>query len=272
MSNDLELTDLHKLMLRNAEKIRHLYSRIKTTVHDRDKSPEKLLEWRQSCAEFHSSYDVLVFPGGWNALESIESGDEAAMEAAICYLECRPYFHRSGYLFKIILKRAKRAPLSDQQRIRLQRVIDKRDEWRRNLPALLRTKAEQGDRDAQRKLGELYSSGYKYSQDLKFNMQQALKWFRAAAEQGDAKAQRELASHYAWCNPPNWAESYFWLGIAAKYEDGYVEKKIIADDRRKAADELLPEQKTEIDRRVAEWKPTTAFVCKSWSLFPQTNL
>lgn len=255
MKKEQKLSPLHELILFNAEKIRQLYSRINITVHERDKSPEKLQEWEQACAEFHSSYEALAFPGGWQALERIDSGDKDAIEAAICYLECRPYFHRSGYLFKVILKRAKRALLSDQQRNRLQQVIDKRDEWRRNLPARLRTRAEQGDRDAQRRLGELYSSGYKYSQDLKFNLTEALKWFRAAAERGDAKAQYKLASHYAWRNPPDLAESYFWLSLAARYEDGFVEKRIIADDRQKTSERLPLEQKMEIDQRVAKWNP-----------------
>jgi hypothetical protein len=192
------------------------------------------------------------------ALELVESGDKDVIEAAICYLECRPYFHRSGYLFNVILKRTKRAPLSDQHQSRLQQVIDKRDEWRRNLPTLLHSRAEAGDRDAQRKLGELYSSGYKYSQDLNFNLTESLKWFHAAAEQGDAKSQFKLASHYAWRNPPNLAESYFWLGLAEKYEDGYVEKRMIADDRRKISERLSLEKKTEIDERVAKWNPISA--------------
>ena len=53
------------------------------------------------------------------------------MEAAICFLECRPYYFRSGYMFKDILRKAKKAPFSTDQKIRLQVVIEAFDEYRR---------------------------------------------------------------------------------------------------------------------------------------------
>jgi hypothetical protein len=52
------------------------------------------------------------------------------MEAAICFLECRPYFFRSGYMFKDILRRCRRAPLLPQQAVRLKVVEGKLAEWR----------------------------------------------------------------------------------------------------------------------------------------------
>lgn len=257
MSNDLELTDLHKLMLRNAEEIERLRDRIDVTVRERDKSPEKYQEWKNACAEFHARGNELSFPGGWQTVERIVTGDSFAMEAGISFVECRPYFFRSGYMFQTILKKLKKAPLSEQQKIRLQRVIDKRDSWRRNLPNFLLEKAKQGDRESQRKLGQLYLSDYKYNQDFKFNKPEALKWFRAAAEQGDAEAQRELASNYfyGYGVPQDWEKAYFWQSLAVKHQNGFVEKKVYADDRRRFADKLTPEQKAAIDKLVEEWKP-----------------
>jgi hypothetical protein len=74
---------------------------------------------------------ALAFPGGYEgALDRIVSGDPETMEAAICFLECRPYFFRSGYMFKDILRKCKRAPLSPEQTSRLQTIEGKLAEWR----------------------------------------------------------------------------------------------------------------------------------------------
>ena len=100
-------------MLQNAEEIKRLSARIDKTVRHRSESREKHREWESACAEFHERYRTLAFPGGYDgALKRIVAGDEEAMEAAICFLECRPYFFRSGYMFKEILREAKRAPRS----------------------------------------------------------------------------------------------------------------------------------------------------------------
>ena len=122
---------LKEHMLENGAKITSLQSRISETVKLRDKSPEGLREWKDACAEFHRRYSTLAFPGGYDgALERIVAGDEDAMEAAICFLECRPYFFRSGYMFKDILRKTKRAPLSLDQADRLRKVESKLSEWR----------------------------------------------------------------------------------------------------------------------------------------------
>jgi hypothetical protein len=63
------------------------------------------------------------------------------MEAAVCFLEVRPYFFRSGYMFKDILRKCKRAPLSREQSARLEAVMAGLAEWRRrkNSKAEVRT-------------------------------------------------------------------------------------------------------------------------------------
>jgi hypothetical protein len=116
----------------SAEEIVRLHSRIHETLPNRGKNPAKTREWEQACADFHSRYDELAFPGGYTgALERISSGEPNAMEAAICFLECRPYFFRSGYMFKDILRRCRRAPLSTKQIERLKQVEERLAEWRR---------------------------------------------------------------------------------------------------------------------------------------------
>jgi len=122
---------IKQAMLQNAEEIKRLTARINETVRHRSESRDKYREWESACDEFHTRYGTLAFPRGYDgALERIVAGDEQAMEAAICFLECRPYFFRSGYMFQAILRKVRRAPLSPDQAQRLQRVLQRLAEWR----------------------------------------------------------------------------------------------------------------------------------------------
>jgi len=112
-------------IMRNAERINQLKARIDETVRSRDKSEHKRREWQKACSDFHEQYDSLAFPGGFDgALQRLLEGDSVTIEAALCFLECRPYFFRSGYMFKDILRKAKKAPLSSEQRERLEHVVE----------------------------------------------------------------------------------------------------------------------------------------------------
>ncbi len=114
-----------------------MHSRIKETVALREKSEHKRHEWERACEAFHSKYDSLAFPGGFSgALDRIIAGDPYTMEAAICFLELRPYFFRSGYMFDSILRKAKRAPLTKEQAARLQHIIQTHAAWRASKDAV----------------------------------------------------------------------------------------------------------------------------------------
>jgi hypothetical protein len=257
MSDELELNDMHKLMLRNAEEINRLRDRIYETLPFRDKSAYQREQWSQACAAFHAYSDDLWFPGGQAAILRIDAGDPEALENGICFLECRPYFFRSGYIFQTILKRVKRAPLSDTQKLRLQKVLDKRDAWRKSLPDRLRTQAEQGDGRALRKLAELYRWGYKYVPDLAANAIEAAKWYRKAAEQGETRAKYYLAYCYArgLGVAQDWAEAYFWLCVA-KQADKQGDKLYLYGERLEdeTLGKLTLEQKSAIEQRAREWR------------------
>jgi hypothetical protein len=118
------------LIARNAEEIRRLHGRIHDTVRHRAKSAEQKEQWERACAEFHARYDQLAFPGGYStALDRIRAGDVQAIEAGLCFLELRPYFFRSGYMFKALLPKVKRAPLSTSQAARLGSVVEAYERW-----------------------------------------------------------------------------------------------------------------------------------------------
>jgi hypothetical protein len=84
--------EIKSTMLANAAGLRRLYARINETFASRDKSAEFRREWSDACAEFYASYDKLAFPAGRDAIGRIAKGEAHAMEAAICFLECRPFF------------------------------------------------------------------------------------------------------------------------------------------------------------------------------------
>jgi hypothetical protein len=129
----LNTIELQRVIMENAEQVRRLDARIHETFKLRDKSEMKRDEWSRACAEFHSRYDMLAFPGGYaGARERIAQGDADTIEAALCVVECRPYFFRSGYMFKALLPKLKRANLTASQAKRLANVLLLREQWRRD--------------------------------------------------------------------------------------------------------------------------------------------
>jgi hypothetical protein len=125
-------SDRIKLLIEeNSAEIARLNRRIRETFTTRDVSPKKKEEWSRACEVLHRRYDELAFPGGYKgALDRLIAGDTETMEATICFLEVRPYFFRSGYMFDALLRKAKHAPLSQEQHARLQIVIDEVRAWR----------------------------------------------------------------------------------------------------------------------------------------------
>ncbi len=112
-----------------------------------------------------------------------------------------------------------------------------------------RVAAEQGDPEAQNKLGEMYGNGTGVSRDLR----QAVKWYRLAADQGHGTAQLNLGQAYAdgLGVPGDHVQAHLWLNLASTSGD---------QDARSARDELVekmtPEQIAEAQRLAREWWET----------------
>jgi hypothetical protein len=118
----------------NADEIVRLHSRIHESFAQRDSSLEKKQAWSHACSEFHFRYDMLAFPGGLRgAFQRIADGEPFAMEAAVCFLEVRPYFFRSGYMYKDLIRKCKRAPLSSEQQARFDSVLERYLAYRRGV-------------------------------------------------------------------------------------------------------------------------------------------
>lgn len=129
----MRTTDLRQLISTNAEEIRRLHGRVHETLRGRGRSAEETERWKIACSEFHARYDALAFPGGYaTAKQRLAAGDAYAIEAALCFVELRPYFFRSGYMYRALLPKLRKAALSDSQRTRLNAVLDAYERWRRD--------------------------------------------------------------------------------------------------------------------------------------------
>jgi hypothetical protein len=118
-------------MQQNAAEIVRLHKRIHETVKERSTSDAGRLAWKQACADFHQRFSQLAFPGGYGeALEKFRSRDTSVVEPALCFLEMRPYFFRSGYMFNTLLRRMKHIPLMPHQRARLDAVRARQAAWK----------------------------------------------------------------------------------------------------------------------------------------------
>ena len=115
----------------NAEAIVDLHRRTKETLENRDKGEQEEQLWREACEEFHSRYSELAFPGGVDsARERLRSGECEAIAYALDFLEVRPYFFRSGYMYKDFLRVLKNCPLSTSQSPRLLRILERYEKYR----------------------------------------------------------------------------------------------------------------------------------------------
>lgn len=118
-------------MMANAAEICRLQAAIQHSLQDRHRCPQVNDAWKRACEIFHERYDRLAFPGGAaGAIERILRGDADAVESAVCFAELRPYFFRSGYFLKKVIRKLKCAPLTENQRLRLDVVIRRQADWK----------------------------------------------------------------------------------------------------------------------------------------------
>ena len=106
--------------------------------------------------------------------------------------------------------------------------------------------AEQGDAEAQFKLGVLYANGEGVPKDDV----EAVKCFHKAAEQGYAAAQSNLGALYILGRgvPKDYAKAYMWLNLAAAkgYEQATKNRDML--DKR-----MTKEQISESQKLTREW-------------------
>ncbi len=117
----------------------------------------------------------------------------------------------------------------------------------------LRPLAEQGDANAQYKLGFMYDKGLSVPQDYA----RAVEWYRKAAEQGDAKAQSLLGAMYGLGKgvPRDYVQAHKWYNLAASRFPFGVKRDISVKNRDIVAKRMTPAQISEAQKLAREWKP-----------------
>jgi hypothetical protein len=121
---------IKEMILKGAREVSRLHAALHETHRRRDESSQGRDAWTQASHEFSERYNDLAFPGGYaGALDRLLAGDALAMEAAICFLELRPHFYHSGFMFKDLLRKSRKAPLTTEQRLRLDAVEVAVVEW-----------------------------------------------------------------------------------------------------------------------------------------------
>ena len=110
--------------------------------------------------------------------------------------------------------------------------------------------ADQGDDFAQFMLGYRYENGESVPQ----NDAEAVKWYRKAAEQGDRASQFRLGNMYANGKgvPESTVQAYKWYNLAAA-QGNAAAKSAKADIEKR----MKREQIAEAQKLSAEWKPST---------------
>jgi len=110
----------------NAVKIAELHSRIHETGKLRDERREQEQERADGCSEFHESYSRLAFIGGVEtSRDRLRAGDTEAIDYVLDFLEIRPYFFRSGYMYNDFMRVLRNCPLSPGQRGRYDRIYER---------------------------------------------------------------------------------------------------------------------------------------------------
>lgn len=125
-----KLTPIHKTILKSEAQIIRLHHLIGSTVAKREDNKESYESWKNTCTNFHQNYNALVFDSdnfeGEDGLIKLLTHDSAngeyAREFAICFIEIRPYYFRSGYLYKRLLRKLKHAPLTPEQLARYSKI------------------------------------------------------------------------------------------------------------------------------------------------------
>jgi len=88
----------------------------------------------------------------------------------------------------------------------------------------IRPYAEQGDPEAQFKLGRMYQEGRGVTQDHA----EAVKWYRLSADKGQPFAQNNLGVMYknGWGIKQDYVEAYFWFSLAVTYYFDFEEMNL----------------------------------------------
>jgi hypothetical protein len=126
-------SESHLKIAKNAEEIARLHRQVHDTFRHRDDNETARQKWKHACAEFHARYNALAFPDGLDEeafFDHLRGNDPVITEWALCFLEVRPYFFGSGYVWRKLSRRMKYVTLSPDQDRRFSEVLKRYEEWK----------------------------------------------------------------------------------------------------------------------------------------------
>lgn len=120
---------------------------------------------------------------------------------------------------------------------------------------LIRPYAEQGDPEAQFKLGRMFQEGQGVSKDYA----EAVKWYRLSAATGQPFAQNNLGVMYknGWGVTQDYVEAYFWFSLAVSYYFDFEEMNLerARQNRQAVAAKMNPGEITAAQKLAKDWVP-----------------
>jgi TPR repeat protein len=129
---------------------------------------------------------------------------------------------------------------------------------------LFRPLAEQGEPQAQIKLGSLYEKG----QGVPQSNQEAVKWYRKAAGQGNSEAQTLLGAIYSKLVPQDNVRAYMWFDLAIQGSLQQGAKNVEAEERRDViATQLTSAQIAAIQRLARQCRLSNYTKCESLATY-----
>ena len=63
-------------------------------------------------------------------MQGLDAGDDEAIDWALSFVEIRPYFFRSGYMYRDLVRRLKRTSFDDARRARWNAFHERYRRWR----------------------------------------------------------------------------------------------------------------------------------------------
>jgi hypothetical protein len=99
-----------------------LNKRINETVRTRDRGAEERERWSRACAEFHTKYAELFYPGGDASLDALKRHESGAIQLALDFLDADPHHFRSGCTKEEVWRRVRNAPLIAKDKLRLEEI------------------------------------------------------------------------------------------------------------------------------------------------------
>lgn len=119
----------------------------------------------------------------------------------------------------------------------------------------IRPYAEQGDPEAQFKLGRMYQEG----QGVLKDHAQAVKWYRLSADRGQPFAQNNLGVMYknGWGVNQDYVEAYVWFSLAMTYYFDFEEMNLerARQNRLFVSRRMTPDEIAAAQKLARDWVP-----------------